>query len=165
MIICSLFINDTDYRTQGVQHDVYGPALWIIVSGCFSLSERAGASPYREACRAREARGRFDHRTLQFAHDLLAAAWRFRNDFRQMELPLLSSDGGADVGALWLDWLRSEVASWDGAPHLVRAVSATLADQNRPPGYTAETFLAHSILDRFRDVPWLATVHRRITPQ
>ena len=48
----------------------------------------------------------FDHRTLQGAHDLLAAVWRFRNDFRQSELPFVNKNSLDEVQELWLDWLR-----------------------------------------------------------
>ena len=86
----------------------------------------------------------FDHRTLQRAHDLLAAVWRFRHDARQFELsldvchprwsrplvdreaPVKPHDLLAEVPGRWLDWLREEVDGWLHSPHLVRSVQRPL---------------------------------------
>jgi hypothetical protein len=96
-----------------------------------------------------------DHRTIQWAHDLLAAAWRFQNDFRQQTLPLDSvHDSKVDIEGLWLAWLRREVDSWIDEPQLVRSVMIILTNQNQTIGDTAETSLSRSLVIRFAEVPW-----------
>ena len=88
MIVGTFFDGDDDAEIAWKQHDVYGEALGAIIQvgnrlTLFAkslLDDKAHASwGTIETC---------DHRTLQGAHDILAAAWRFQNDFRQSDLPL-----------------------------------------------------------------------------
>lgn len=94
----------------------------------------------------------FDHRTLELAHDLIAAAWRFKNDSRQESLPFPEAIPPPE--ALWLKWLQAETSAWIGAPKLVRSVQLILTNQNKPIGYLAESHLSLGIMDRFDSVPW-----------
>ena len=97
---------------------------------------------------------RLDHRTVQGAHDLLAAAWRFKNDLRQGTLAFEPQIRLDDVPRLWIQWLQDETASWVAAPWIVRSVQIILRNQNQPLGYKAEAELCLEILNRFADVPW-----------
>ena len=98
---------------------------------------------------------RCDHRTLQGAHDLLAAVWRYRHDYiRQREIPNLQPHEESAIESLWLNWLRGELLSWIDHPHLVRSIQLILANQNKPAGYAAESRLGIDIMDRFSEVPW-----------
>ena len=99
------------------QHDVYYQALNIIANTCqeyFRLAHSLIADPSR----GWESIDSFDHRTLQGAHDILAAVWRFRheNEVRQMELPVVqmcreflvcpyrTPRGDLNVNGLWGAW-------------------------------------------------------------
>ncbi len=107
---------------------------------------------------------RFDHRTLQLAHDLLAAVWRFRYEtkLRQYESPLeeqkplIERPRGdkPDFVGHWLKWLQGEVDSWIHDAERVRLVVTILRNQNQPAGYKAETALHWDIMMGFSDVPW-----------
>ena len=136
------------------QNDVYGQALWIIVRQCNLYAEFARRvlddADHSEWGTVES----FDHRTLQGAHDLLAAVWRCRNDFRQSELPFVNKNSLDEVQELWLDWLRNEIASWFDYPERVRWVQLILTNQNKPPGYVAEAQLALNIINWFWGVPW-----------
>ena len=99
---------------------------------------------------------RLDHRTVQGAHDLLAAAWRFKNDLRQGTLAFEPQISVEDVPQLWLQWLQKETESWVETPWIVRWVQIMLRNQNQSLGYKAEAELCLEILNRFEDVPWLA---------
>ena len=98
----------------------------------------------------------YDHRTLQDAHDLLAAAWRFQDggSYRQGKLSFAGEAPFDDVQVLWLNWLRHEVDGWTSSPHLVRSVQIILSNQNKPLGYMAESKLCLDIFDRFSNIPW-----------
>ena len=98
----------------------------------------------------------FDHRTLQGAHDLLAAAWRFSNKGRQDRLSFTCAAMDATREECWLDWLQTEADSWIHCPQLVRLVQLVLANQNNPTGDASEASLALLIMDRFDSVPWEA---------
>ena len=153
-MIVGLYFEGDDAEVAWKQHDVYDAALAIIVSTCNLHTNRArsllNSSDHPEWGKI----DRYDHRTLQLAHDLLAAVWRSRNSFRQTSL--LAGDNRTldEVKLLWLDWLRNEIAGWSTLPHLVRSVQLTLTNQNEQPGFEAETQLCIDIFDRFPDVPW-----------
>ena len=96
----------------------------------------------------------FDHRTLQHAHDLLAAVWRFRHDLRQPGLAFVDKHSLDEVQTLWLDWLRHEITGWIDYPDRVRLVQLILTNQNELPGCMAESQLSLNIINGFTDVPW-----------
>ena len=142
MWVFTCFDGDYDEEVAWKQHDVYRDALGIIVQTCNLFALRARALLDDTDHPDWGTVGTFDHRTLQRAHDLLAAVWRFRYDARQFELsvdprhpcwvrplvdreaPVKSHDLLAEVPARWLGWLREEVDGWLHSPHLVRSVQA-----------------------------------------
>ena len=162
MIIASRFVGDDDISLKNAQHDVYGSALHIMIDQCNQFAEFAktllddtghgdwGGIP-RQGC---------DHRTLQTAHDLLAAAWRYQTDARQPRLPFPPTlpcawpSNDVPIATLWLGWLRNELSGWIDHPHLVRSIHVILNNQNNSVGYAAETRLCRDIMDRFGRIPW-----------
>lgn len=174
MIVASFFEGDDDYEVAQKQHDVYGDALGVVVSTCNRHTRLARALLNDQAHPVWGTVERFDHRTLQGAHDLLAAAWRFRHDSKQLELPIKVPDPRFglplvespiephdpldEIHLRWLRWLREEVEGWVESPSLVRSVQLILANQNERVGDAAETQLCVDILCRFEDVPWSANL-------
>jgi hypothetical protein len=160
MIVVRPFLGDDDTAIARRQHDVYWDALRVIVSGCNELTRFARTLLDDTSHPDWGEVGSYDHRTLQGAHDFLAAAWRFRIEMRQPELRL---EGAREPLAnqtpeeVWLEWLQREVQTWVEAPELVRYVQLILANQNEPKGYVAEDRLGLALLDRFSDVPWRST--------
>lgn len=153
MIVGSYFEDDYAMDVAWKQHDVYGEALGIIVSRCNRLARFSNAvldHPGPEGWGRIE---RFDHRTLQLAHDLLAAAWRFQEDFQPRLLPFRNPKPAVPAEELWLDWLRNEVKRWFDRPEWVRSVQLILTNQNKPVGYLEESRLCLGIMDAFA-VPW-----------
>ena len=158
MIIARLFTGDADMEVASKQHDVYGQALWIIVSKCHRYTEFA-RSLLNDADHSEWGTvERFDHRVLQHGHDLLAAVWRFRNDFQQPVLPFVDKKSLDELQTLWLGWLRHEIAGWIDYPHRVRLVQLILTNQNELPGYIAEAQLSLDIINWFTEVPWNQTL-------
>lgn len=159
MIVGRYFDGDDDMDTAWDQHGVYYEALRLIAEGCNSqlnfamqLLEIQGPQRWGRDLR-------FDHRTLQHAHDLLAAAWRFRTDSVQPCLPFDGQEAtGAERMEAWLSWLRAEVSTWQWKPRLIQLVMQILAEQNREPGYRAEDELHSLLRRRFPDVPWCASL-------
>ena len=157
---------DVDTRIQWLQHDVYSEALGIISRTCQEHMRTAHAMlDYWDGWEFIE---RFDHRTLQHAHDLLAAVWRFRYEtkHRQYELPfeeqkpLFEGPRGdkPDFAGRWLTWLQEQVDSWIHDPERVLLVVTILRNQNQPAGYKAETALHWNIMMGCSDVPWKRSV-------
>ena len=156
MIIGSCFCNDVDYRTKRAQHDVYYNSLSIIVDGCIRHVQAAAALLEVGWPPEWLSDPTYDHRTLQAAHDILAAAWRFIADTAQPRLPapIGHPDLARPLMEQWHDWLRTEVAAWVGRPHLVRLLMTILAHQNIRRGYDAEKALTQMLRERFSSVPW-----------
>ena len=154
MIVAPKFDGDEGMDTAWRQHDVYGEALRIIVTTCNKHARFARRLLDDERHPEWGVVDGFDHRTLQNAHDLLAAAWRFEN--QQLELRF-GPEGPLDsIERTWLEWLRNEIAGWIDAPRAARCVQLILTHQNQPVGYAAEAQLSLDILDRFPEVPWRA---------
>ena len=155
MIVGVFFEDDWDHALKWKQHDVYGNALGIIVATCREHVARAASLLEVERPGQWETDVQIDHRTLQDAHDILAAVWRHATSPVQTSLPLEVPATRATRGVTgWLEWLRVEVRSWWEEPRLVALVSAILANQNQPAGYQAEEELAERLHRRFSAVPW-----------
>lgn len=133
------------------QHEVYGLALGVIAQelgrrfrdACITLSVTQPAKGW-------PAESNIDHRTLQSAHDRLAATWRYRVSPPQAELKIGIALDASMNG--WLEWLRLEMASWDS--QLVGLGIRILQNQNTKIGYKAEDWLEHYLCLRFEDVEW-----------
>ncbi len=165
MIVVPQFQGD-DMAIADLQHDVYGEALGIMVGRCEQSARTAITILGGDLTHPKwEGVERFDHRTLQFAHDLLAAVWRYETSPPQKRLPISEAPSKPELEAgtperRWLKRLDSEVASWVRAeaghegPHMIQLVLRILAHQNEPAGYEAETRLAELIYSRFRHIYW-----------
>ena len=154
MIVGHYFEGDDDRDVAWLQHDVYGEALYVIASTCNQYARFARGVLNDTQHREWGTVDTFDHRTLQGAHDLLAATWRFYNDFSQPELPFKPESALDRVKEQWLRWVKDEVKDWITQPRLIRLVQVILTNQNSPPGYRAEAELTLEILGRFYNVPW-----------
>lgn len=151
MIVSEAFAGDS-MPVAWHQHDVYGEAVSLIARECQRKALKAAAILGVVPPSAAMMEGGVDHRTLQKAHDIVAAAWRFRENVAQTRFAL---DATAPLGMEdWLIWLGNEVATWDHEPSLVRLVIEILGNQNSKSGYRAENQLTLALLNRFRDVPW-----------
>lgn len=155
MIVGASFEGDWDDVLKWKQHDVYGNALGIIVATCREHVSRAASLLEVERPRQWETDVQIDHRTLQDAHDILAAVWRHATSPAQASPPLEVPATRVLHGVTgWLEWLHVEVHSWWREPRLVALVSAILANQNQQAGYQAEEELAELLHRRFSAVPW-----------
>ena len=162
-MVGEMFYGDGDMEVMAAQQDVYRHALQTIVSGCQDHIRRATqllltSTP---ASAAFLSITQFDHRTLQDAHDILAAAWRFEakvND--EPDLFAAVEDRVPRATMEWLSWLRDEIERWSDSPALVRAVAEILTHQNTDTGYWHEDMLHIALFDRFFTVPWTARTRR-----
>jgi len=152
MIVGRVFEGDDDADTQDMQHDLYHDSLGIIVAGCRKHCERATRllqvkDPlFDRFCASKSV----DHRTIQSAHDLMAAYWRYRTRRTYPMLPFEDKDTARRRAiAEWLAWLQREIDSWADEPHLVRTLAACIADANTELGYQAEDALALALRERY----------------
>lgn len=145
MIVTSEFPGDDDSVLKRIQHDSYGPH----VNELF----RAARRRYLAAAELLEVEDEltqlfrvnltFDHRALQYAHDLLAARFRYRTtDSAQ---PRLGEDPGTHQERLaseWDSWFSREVTERLEDPAFTRAVLTAAAFANQGAGTQAKALLA-----------------------
>ncbi len=148
MIICDRFEGDILF-VQDIQHDLYWRHVSAIVGKArdvYLLALRVLDMETQLGFDAKE-KMTFDHRTLQYMHDVIAARYRFLNRERlnQCAIPgVLSelSDEGLFAG-MWLkyytcfiDWLH------EARPEFVaKVLIATTYSNPDPRGKDAEDFL------------------------
>jgi hypothetical protein len=158
MIVSSKFDGDVDTKLMWEQHDVYHSALRVIVIKCNQMAAFARNLLVDEVHNGWGEHSGCDHRTLQQAHDLIAAAWRYRFAPSDRVFPFAEENPefSADYSQMhgWLHWLNEEVDGWIDAPHLVRSVQLILTHQNDDAGYRAEDQLFKDLVRHFHDVPW-----------
>lgn len=155
MIVAPFFEDDWNQALRWIQHDAYDDALRIIVGTCREHVASAMSLLQVGWPKQWPTELRFDHRTIQGAHDILAAAWRHSTTPAQTVLPLSAPPAPvADAAIDWLKWLRAEIRSWREEPRLVALVFTILANQNQPAGYQAEEELSEHLRYRFAAVPW-----------
>ena len=151
MIISYEFPGDSR-EVARAQHDVYYEALQIIVKCCNRYARFSKLvlitnefSNWGNVCE-------FDHRVLQFHHDLIATAWRYQTQASQLRVDY--EEDKRSIQLRWLDWLAAEVQSWIERPEWVRLVQIILENQNTPIGQKTETMLSLEIMNYFAEVPW-----------
>lgn len=143
MIVGSYFHGDST-RIGLIQHDCYGKALRIIVNFAIDKhrhAERVVAVRTELSDLRDELRG-FDHRTLQWLHDYMAAAFRMEYclnaDFLIYKIP--DPHTPEETVTLWLEFLTKELekvfAEYLQLPRLI--LTAALYPNPDKKGMTAE---------------------------
>lgn len=147
-----------DMELMKLQFDHYWDAVRVL--------NGAIAEAYRNACSISgaviadsgwPAEGGADHRTIQGAHDILAATWRHR---------VSPPEPGYDFGSAkiserpnltdWLDWLRAEIRRWAiDCPELLFLCVRIFQNQNTDQGYAAERQLQGLLRGRCPHIVWL----------
>lgn len=135
------------------QHDVYGEACRILVRECrnhlwraVNLLEQPWPTRWSPESTVH------DHRIIQDAHDILAAAWRYETFGWQLEL---FSPVREVRMCDWLWWLEKEIISWHQQPALIASVMTVLSHANTNLGYEAQDRLSVLLRERFWKVPWI----------
>lgn len=159
--------NDPSAKVSWIQHDAYREALRLIACACVEHMKSAFMLAFEDYPKKWDRSFKYDHRTLQLAHDVIAAAWRF--ECIKTELPLFFQTDHEDViFRKWFAWLRSEVDLWSNQSAIVRNVIIILGDQNVENGYRAEDLLIQALVRRYLNVPWhdrfLALAYKEVLP-
>ena len=113
MIVSDYFHGDST-RIGLIQHDCYGKALRIIVN--FAIDKHRHAERVvdvrTELSDLRDELRGFDHRTLQWLHDCMAAAFRMEYCLNADLFTYVIPDPHtpAEITTFWFDFLRRELA-------------------------------------------------------
>lgn len=151
MIVSCQFIGDSR-EVASAQHDVYYDALQIIVKACNKYARFSKLVIVTDEFSNWGNVWKFDHRVLQFHHDLIATAWRYQTQASQLRVDYEEDE--KSIQLRWLEWLTDEVQNWIERPEWVRLVQIILDNQNTPIGQKTETMLSLEIMDYFSEVPW-----------
>ena len=146
------FPGDTNETLKEVQFRLYGDVLGFV----FGLPRRR----YLDACDLVQAETelairlrpmiRFDHRTLQDAHDLIAAWFRFsRDNGGQLRLGETDSEYQERLAKEWWAFSQEEIAALTSDDEFTRAVVSAAGFGNTDRGYAAEARLRAYLGDRY----------------
>lgn len=143
MIVAECFHGDS-MRIAEIQHESYGEALHIIVNFASAKHRKAErvVAVRTELSNLRDELISFDHRTLQWLHDCIAAAFRMEYclnaDFLTYTIP--DPHTPAEITTFWFDFLKTELerifAEYVQFPRLV--LTAALYPNPNEKGMTAE---------------------------
>lgn len=112
MIIANEFQGDS-IRIARIQHDSYGEALRIIVDFAARKHRHAEKviASHTDFSELRDNIKSFDHRTLQWLHDFIAAAFRMNYCLKAdlFTYATVESHTSSEVISFWFDFLNKEL--------------------------------------------------------
>lgn len=157
MIIGRAYPSDDNDLLQNVQHDLYSRHVFELFDAARKAMIWAADVLNADLLVAERARTveRFDHRVLQDAHDIMAAAFRRKCDLGDWNRLL---EGERDLGEhyrlAWLGWFTAELETLAKSPRLVRSVVQTVLLADTELGYAAERDVCDLLITRFGMEDW-----------
>ena len=158
MIISQVYPGDENKILMQVQYDEYDRNIGRIFSS--ARDELAHADAILDAklliTDTALAVKRFDHRVLQDAHDIIAAAFRYHNDDGgQLRLFEDAEKQRARYAHEWNEWLGRQLLLFLRYPVFVRSVVECVVFANNVMGYMAEDRLCAFLLSYYNAVDWM----------
>lgn len=141
-----------------MQADVYLRCIWAIFEAARSELIRASVVLGSNLPIIDDARkvNSFDHRTLQDAHDILAATFRYLHDdggqFRILED--VESQQERYLSA-WIDWLYKQFEEIVTYRKFAMSIVECVVYANTELGYLAENRSCGILLNRFDAIDWM----------
>ena len=152
MIVASEFPGDDNETLKRVQHALYGQMLiCLFLSPCdgYLAACRLTGSDTEIGTRVRAMTG-FDHRTLQSAHDQIAAWYRFSvDDGGQLRLGESALAFEARLSAEWRDFFRREIEALAESDEFTRDILAAAVFANSDRGLAAEAGVREFLKERY----------------
>jgi hypothetical protein len=158
MIINEAFEGDLNKLLKNIQHDEYGRSVGRIFEAARSELIHAAAVldaklPLVDNARAVK---NFDHRVLQDAHDIIAAAYRYRHDDSgQLELLEIYDLQPNRYLRHWTSWLGEQLKDLVRYPQFVRPTVESVLFANTDGGYMAENRLCDTLLTHYSAGDWM----------
>jgi hypothetical protein len=149
--------SDENDLLKNVQHDLYSRHVSELFDAARKAMVWADDVLGADLLVAKKARAveRFDHRVLQDAHDIMAAAFRHGYDDGGQHLLL---EGERDLREryrlAWLAWFAAELETLAKSPRFVRSVVQTVLLANTELGYAAERDVCDLLITRFGMENW-----------
>ena len=152
MMVGSEFPGDDNRTLMDVQHAVYGEMVVRLFTGPRDRYLAAAALLRVDDQLSQQLRSMdgFDHRTLQLAHDRIAAFFRFaHDDGGQLQLGETEADYRQRLAASWREFVQLEVERLTTENEFTRAICTATAFGNKKPGVEAEHWLDQFLRDRY----------------
>lgn len=151
MFVGSEFPGDDNRALMDVQHAVYGEMVGRLSSGPRDryLTAARLLRIDNELVQKLRSMTSFDHRTVQGAHDRIAAYSRFRrDDGGQLQLGETDAEYRERLEREWRAFFQEEMEPLTADDEFTRAVCAATSCGNKEPGRVAETWLDQFLRDR-----------------
>jgi hypothetical protein len=146
------FAGDDNQTLKDVQFRLYSEMLLRLFSGPrdrYLAASRLIQVDTELAVHVRAMDG-FDHRTLQDAHDLIAAWYRFsRDDGGQLRLGESPDDYDKRLAQEWREFSEREVARLASTDEFTRDILTAAVFANTDRGYAAESGAREYLKDRY----------------
>lgn len=158
MIVTNTFENDCNERLKLVQHDDYGRNVVKIFKAARSELIHANAILESHLLIVKKAKevSSINHRALQDAHDILAAAFRYQwDDGGQLALFEKHDSQSSRYSFEWTSWLERQLQDLVRYPQLVRSVVQSVVFTNTEMGYMAEGQVCAFLLSYFNAEDWM----------
>lgn len=143
------FLGDDNEALKIIQHNAYTTSP--IASKCINIYVRSCEMTSQKNALYEQMRDlkTYDHRTLQEAHDQIAAYFRFLHG--ELHLPLISSEEEykLKLEARWKGFYDVETSELAATPSINQTVIQILAHQNKEIGMYAETVLSYHLNNRY----------------
>jgi len=157
LIVSTSYPSDDNDQLKDVQHELY----WQLVPRLFAVARaellRADEILDAKVLIAEKARAieRLDHRVLQDAHDIMAAAFRYgHDDGGQLRLLETEADRAERYRAAWLEWFETELEALAKMPRFVRSTVQAVVLANTELGYAAERDVGELLVSRYGFQQW-----------
>jgi len=157
MIIARAYPSDDNDLLKNMQHGLYSRHVCELFNAARRAMVWADAILGADLLVAEKARAveRFDHRVLQDAHDIMAAAFRHKCDDGGQHCLL---EGECDVAEryrpMWIAWFTAELETLAKSPRFVRSVVQTVLLANTELGYAAERDVCDLLITHFGMNDW-----------
>ncbi|CAM5195708.1 hypothetical protein [Alishewanella longhuensis] len=158
MIVGYVFENDINDLLKGIQHDSYPQSVTKIFLSCRRAMSKAEAILGIFIDDVEKARDivNFDHRVLQDAHDIIAAAYRYKfDDGGQLKLGESIEEQSHRYLSGWGNWLEQELDELTGYRRFAHSVIESVIYKNTDKGYKAEHSIADILLTHYSAEDWM----------
>lgn len=156
MIVGTCFPGDDNDALKWVQHDAYGPVLhyWFERSRTRYLDAERLLNTRTALGERIAAIDSFDHRSVQDAHDVMAA--HFRRDIFTPQPDLFAPEAPRTTAYMadqWWEFVRKEVASLVNEPTITRLFLEACVRQRDSLGTGANAALTDALRARYDILP------------
>lgn len=152
MVGSQFLLRDNNHTLMRVQHDAYSELVGHLCGASRQRYLEAASllQTDNDLSAKLQLMDSFDHRTLQSAHDRIAAYFRFLSPpLAQITLDETEEQYRRRLELHWLRFFYPELEDLNKIDDFTRAVCNAAADGNKEPGVAAERWLDRHLVNRY----------------